>query len=189
MPRHKGAKNQNPNPKPSYVPSVISMFEKMRNERKRREEEGAYTFTTAIGRKPALECDDFTLQIIFLTATRQCPKIECAAMLGVAPSTFNRFLDENEIARDAWEDGRAFGCANLRAKLFELADQGNPQVLLHMANVYLGHREAVGGDDTRDIIEQSADAFDSALAEFLARRRAKGVPGAPETGGPGTPSV
>lgn len=79
------------------------------------------------GRKPKLILDEKTLNQITALAQIMCTQKEAAAVLGVAPSTFEHFLTLNPEARDAWYDGKGQGRASLRRILWKQAQEDPSQ--------------------------------------------------------------
>jgi len=65
-------------------------------------------------------------------AGMQCPKYEIAAFLGMAESTFYLHLQNNPELENAYKEGKEAGKASLRARQWQLAMQGNTQMLIHL---------------------------------------------------------
>ena len=78
-------------------------------------------------RRHKLEPDDATFAQIAALAQIQCTQKEAAAVLGVAHSTFEYFLAQNEDAKAAWFDGKQTGRASLRRLLWKQAQTDEAQ--------------------------------------------------------------
>jgi len=65
---------------------------------------------------------------------------EAAAILGVSRRTMTNFLNEYELARDAWDDGLMRAKVSLRRKQMGLADRNAPAAIFLGKN-YLGQKD------------------------------------------------
>ena len=106
-------------------------------------------------RRAKLDLDDTIngkplLDLITQIASYRHTKGEAAALLGVGYSTFNRFLDENPEAKEAWKDGRQICKASVRRLLFVHA-KSDPSTARYLANNLLA-------DMTKDGVDATADA-------------------------------
>lgn len=88
------------------------------------------------------------LDLIAQLAAYRHTKGEAAAILGVGYSTFNRFLDENQEAKEAWKDGRQICKASVRRLLFVHA-KTDPSTARYLANNMLA-------DMTKDGVDPAA---------------------------------
>jgi predicted transcriptional regulator len=77
------------------------------------------------GRPPLLQLDDETVRKIENLARIQCTEEEAAAVLAVSQPTLNRFLNNNEKAMEAWQNGAKSGRASVRRWQFKSAEGGN----------------------------------------------------------------
>jgi DNA-binding transcriptional regulator YiaG len=132
------------------------------------------------GRPPKLKCDDDTLKQINGLARIQCTQREAAAVLGVHRETFSKFLDTNEKAMRAWEDGQEAGKASLRREQFKVAQNGNATMQIWLGKQWLGQKDnlQLGGDPENPltVIHQILGTFDGAT---------RGLPGAAASGDDG----
>ena len=67
---------------------------------------------------------------------------EIAANLGISLATLDRRLKEPEY-QAAFQEGRATGCAKIRARQFELAMDGYAAMLIWLGKNYLGQRDTI----------------------------------------------
>jgi len=90
------------------------------------------------GRRPRLDLNEQTLQVIKALGLIRCTQPEAAARMGVSHKTFQRFLVDNEIARAVWDDAQLCAKVSLRSLMFAHAVAGNAAVLLSMSKHWLG---------------------------------------------------
>jgi len=83
-------------------------------------------------RRTKLEADPDTLRSIFLLAKLFCTQEETAGFLGVGRATFQRFLYDNQEAKEAWEDGQQHAKISLRRKQLARCDKSDTM------NIFLG---------------------------------------------------
>lgn len=95
------------------------------------------------GRPPALKADEATLGQIRNLAGIFCTQDEAGAVLGVSRQTFNRFLNSEPAAQEAWDFGQDTGRASLRRMQWRHADK-NPTMAIFLGKNYLGQRSEVG---------------------------------------------
>lgn len=88
------------------------------------------------GRPYAMECTEETLKQITGLARMQCTQREAAAVLGVHPDTFGRFLRREEKARAAWDDGLEVGKVSLRRYQYKMAEN-NPTMAIWLGKQWL----------------------------------------------------
>ena len=79
-----------------------------------------------------------------------CTDAEIGAFFGVTVRTVEREKVKNPAFADAIEIGRNFGKHSLRRKQVEIAETGNPQLLIWLGKQYLNHRD-------KSDIEQSVE--------------------------------
>ena len=72
----------------------------------------------------------------------QCTQAEIADWFGVGSATIERRLRQPEY-REVMERGYARGRISLRRKQMQLAEQGNPAMLIWLGKQYLGQRDSV----------------------------------------------
>ena len=72
---------------------------------------------------------------------------EAAAMLGVHPSTFEKFLANYSAAREAWNNGREKGKMSLRRSQFKLAEK-SAAMSIHLGMNYLDQQDRRGLNQT-----------------------------------------
>lgn len=90
------------------------------------------------------------LDYITMLAGFRHPQNEAAALLGVSPATFKRFLADHEEGRDAWWDGRQLNKASLRRLLWRHAqsDPATARALAkHLKMLNDDSGKGKGGDD------------------------------------------
>ena len=88
------------------------------------------------GRPPKLTADAKTLATLDGLGQIQCTTKEAACVLGVAESTFLRFMAEHEEARQAFEMGKGKGRHSLRRTQFNLA-RSNAAMAIFLGKNYL----------------------------------------------------
>lgn len=89
------------------------------------------------GRPYSLECTEETLKQITGLARMQCTQREAAAVMGVHPDTFGRFLRREEKARTAWDDGLEVGKVSLRRYQYKSAESGNATMQIWLGKQWL----------------------------------------------------
>jgi hypothetical protein len=72
----------------------------------------------------------------------QCTQAEIADWFGVGSATIERRLRQPEY-REVMERGYARGRISLRRKQMQLAEQGNPAMLIWLGKQYLGQRDSI----------------------------------------------
>lgn len=97
------------------------------------------------GRPYALECTDATLKQITSLARMQCTQREAAAVLGVHPDTFGRFLRREEKAKAAWDDGLEVGKVSLRRYQYKMAES-NPTMAIWLGKQWLEQKDKAEQD-------------------------------------------
>jgi hypothetical protein len=85
--------------------------------------------------------DADTLKRISLLAKVRSTLEEAAAHFDVATSTFHNFLNHNKSAMDMWTKGAAQFNTSLRSKMIELANAGNPTMLIWLSKQFLGMKD------------------------------------------------
>lgn len=70
----------------------------------------------------------------------QCTQREAAAVLGVHPDTFGRFLRREEKARAAWDDGLEVGKVSLRRYQYKMAEN-NPTMAIWLGKQWLAQTD------------------------------------------------
>ena len=105
------------------------------------------------GRPPIVEVDDELLRNIEGLGKIKCTEIEAAAFLRVSQPTFNRLLNSNEKAKDAWERGQQLGLISLRRLQFKTAEGGNASMQIWLGKQYLDQKDThiIGGDKDNPI--------------------------------------
>ena len=79
-------------------------------------------------------------------------------MLGVARSTFEQFLQREEKAREAWDNGVLKGRASVRRAQFKLLEAGNATMAIWLGKQLLGQRDAQQVDvSVRHVAEMTDD--------------------------------
>ncbi len=115
------------------------------------------------GRRPCLHLTEETLQVIRALGLIRCTQPEAAARMGVSHKTFQRFLVENVIAREIWDDAQLCAKVSLRSLMFAHAIAGNAAVLLNMSKHWLGMTDKAadlppgdeGGDEDKpEVVNQ-----------------------------------
>jgi len=100
-------------------------------------------------------------------AAIDCSYAEIAAVLNCDPKTLtNRF---SQVIKK----GREEGCASLKRKQFELAQAGNPAMLIWLGKQRLGQKEperGMGMDELREQLTRQVDALTRALSPADAER-------------------
>ncbi|MEH2517468.1 hypothetical protein V1279_003041 [Bradyrhizobium sp. AZCC 1610] len=91
-------------------------------------------------RKTKLQPDADTLRALSEIAKLFGTLDEAASILGVSRRTMTNFLNEYELARDAWDDGIGRAKVSLRRKQFALADKNAPAAIFLGKN-YLGQKD------------------------------------------------
>ena len=89
------------------------------------------------GRPPVLVEDEATLKKVKQAASRLHTQGEAAELLGVAHSTFEGFLRNSSLAREAWDSGQQSGRGKLRQMQLKLAEDGHPSMLMWLGKQYL----------------------------------------------------
>lgn len=99
------------------------------------------------GRPRKLLLDEATLKKVQGLGRLQCTVRECAAFLGVSPTTFEAFL-KRPAARAAFDGGKEIGKMSLRRAQIRAAEKGNPALLIFLGKNLLGQRDQTGVDLT-----------------------------------------
>lgn len=114
-----------------------------------------------IGRPPAIELTDQTLNQIRLLAKTRVTKAEAAAHFEVDYNTFDSFLRKHKKAQDVWTKGEAQFNIGLRSKQIELANSGNVPMLIWLGKQFLDQRDKHehSGDSERPIATKGEMTF------------------------------
>jgi hypothetical protein len=130
------------------------------------------------GRRPKLEPDAKTLDMIFKLGCMRCTQEETAAFLNVALSTFKEFCKRHPEAKDTFHDGNQAGKVSLRRNQFALSKK-NAAMAIWLGKVWLGQREIVehelsgkngGPIETKDV--SARDVLASRIAGIASRTAA-----------------
>jgi hypothetical protein len=127
------------------------------------------------GRPPKLKDDEATLKTLRGIAKIQCTTKEAAAVLGVDEVTFFAFLKRSKKAKDAWEEGKAYGLASARRKMWIKAfeGQGSVTMMIWLSKQYLGMtdkiEEKIEQDTTVSYTDDAAADFDRRMANLVER--------------------
>lgn len=70
-----------------------------------------------------------------------CTYDEISVLLHISPSTFDRYVRDSQLVRDALEEGRAMGRGKLRRMQWHEAEKGNPTMLIWLGKQLLGQRD------------------------------------------------
>lgn len=117
-------------------------------------------------RKTKLQPDEETLRTLSEIAKLFATQEEAAAILGVSKRTLTTFLSENELARNAWDDGIQRAKVSLRRKQFALADKNAPAAIFLGKN-YLGQKDE--NHTKLNVTTEVAQMTEEQLLEIAAR--------------------
>lgn len=101
------------------------------------------------GRFSELVADDRTLKQVKVIAGLNCTHEEAGAFFDVSRSAFERFMEREPAAKEAWAAGAASFRMSLRRKQFALADT-NAGMAIFLGKNYLGQRDVPEEGSGRD---------------------------------------
>jgi hypothetical protein len=96
-----------------------------------------------------------------------CTDDELAAFFGVCRKTVERERKSNPEFNEVIERGKSFGKLSLRRRQVELANKGNPTMLIWLGKVYLKQRENVTVDANVTTVTMSPEEYKQARNEAM----------------------
>lgn len=128
------------------------------------------------GRPTKLVADEATLEIVHGLGLIQATIRECAAVFHVDPTTFERFLNDQPGAREAYQDGQGEGMISLRRTQFALATNSAPMAIFLGKN-FLGQTDKVVNEHIGDerVAMEADEMVRRAAEEMRALRRGDGT--------------
>lgn len=96
-----------------------------------------------------------------------CTDAEIASFFGVCRKTVERERKSNPEFNEVIERGKSFGKLSLRRRQVELAEEGNPTMLIWLGKVYLKQRENVTLDSNVTTVTMSPEEYKKAREEAM----------------------
>ena len=96
-----------------------------------------------------------------------CTDDELASFFGVCRKTVERERKSNPEFNEVIERGKNFGKLSLRRRQVELANTGNPTMLIWLGKVYLQQRENVTLDSNVTTVTMTAEEYKKAREEAM----------------------